>query len=320
MQTQVFTFEALGDEAFMPASENQVASIFTFQEMSFDQHTLSAGARMENSVIEKQSSANFGASDEFGFTGLNGSAGYRYQLHKEHSVSFNYSYTERAPSFQELLSNGDHVATGTREIGDSGLTKEKAHAFELGWKKVSDFSTWSLSTYAQRFEDYIALTPTGAPVVTLPEYEYRQTNAVFYGLDLDGKQKLVQTEKGLFNALAKFDFVRAKDTKTGNNIPRISPPRASAGVEYVRDRFTSDLEAQYVFEQTKTAPGEERSGRYILTNFGTTYSFIQERSRLELFFRVRNIFDVEARSHVSTLKNIAPMPGRNLILGAQILI
>jgi iron complex outermembrane receptor protein len=94
----------------------------------------------------------------------------------------------------------------------------------------------------------------------------------------------------------------------------------TAGLEFLKNKWTSDIEAQYVFEQTKTAENENPTERYILTNLGTTYTLIKEGSKFELFFRLRNIFDVEARNHVSTLKDIAPMPGRNFILGGQILI
>jgi iron complex outermembrane receptor protein len=33
--------------------------------------------------------------------------------------------------------------------------------------------------------------------------------------------------------------------------------------------------------------------------------------------QIQNIFDVEARNHVSFLKDIAPLPGRNFIIGLQ---
>ena len=166
------------------------------------------------------------------------------------------------------------------------------------------------------------MTPNGAldPVDNLPENEYRQTNALFYGVDLDGKQTIFQNEKGTWSLLSRFDYVRGKDTKTGDNLPRISPPRVTTGVEFLKNKWSSDIEAQYVFDQSKTAENENATDRYILTNLGTTYTLIKEESKFELFFRIRNIFDVEARNHVSTLKDIAPLAGRNFILGGQILI
>jgi len=72
-----------------------------------------------------------------------------------------------------------------------------------------------------------------------------------------------------------------------------------------------------VAHQTKVAPSERRTDDYIHTNVGHTYHMVRNLFSLDLFLRVRNIFDVEARNHVSTLKEIAPLPGRNIIAGAQ---
>ena len=328
IHSQVFTFTANGEEAFLPKSKNNMISVFLFQELTKENQAFSFGSRIENSEIKKVSSENFSGSDSLGFTGLNGSLGYRYMLEKDHSLSLNYSYTERAPTFQELLSMGAHVATGTYEIGTTELEKEKAHAVELSWKKESDQTTLGGSLYAQRFDDYIALNPNGTDndmgtagdtSDDLPEFEYEQTNAVFYGVDFDAKQRVFENEKGIWNLLGRFDYVRGKDTKSGKNLPRISPARLMAGLEYTHKNWTTDLESQYVFEQTKTAENEDASKRYILTNIGTSYSWILSNSKIDFFLRIRNIFDSEARNHVSTLNNRAPLPGRNFILGGQLI-
>ena len=147
-----------------------------------------------------------------------------------------------------------------------------------------------------------------------------QANALFYGADVETKNLLAEFDGGVLSLVNKFDFVRAKDTKTGKNIPRISPPRFTAGLEYSKDKWSSDIEVQYVAHQTKTAVNENRTGSYYLTNIGYHYDFLGTSSALSLFTRVRNIFDVEARSHISTLKEIAPLPGRNFIVGLQLQI
>ena len=41
------------------------------------------------------------------------------------------------------------------------------------------------------------------------------------------------------------------------------------------------------------------------------------RSDLTLFARLENAFDVERRTHTSFLKDVAPLPGRNLSMGAR---
>lgn len=317
LQTQIFNFSAKGEEAFLPSSDTQKVSVFTFQQYSIGKQAIRFGGRLENHSIEKEASDNFGASDEKGYLGYNASIGHCYDFSKKNTLETSLSYTERAPTSQELYSFGEHVATGTFESGDSHLIKEKATAFEITFKNTSSDHQFTGSVYTQVFKDYIALNPTGALNAGVPVFEYDQVDALFYGVDIDTRNLVKKMSSGGLFLVNKFDFVRAKNTDTGNNLPRISPPRFTAGLEYVTDKWTADIESQYVAHQTKTAPEETRTEDYIMTNLGYAYRFVGNVSSFELFARVRNIFDVEARNHVSTLKDVAPLPGRNVIIGAQ---
>jgi iron complex outermembrane receptor protein len=317
VQTQIFNFSAKGDEAFLPSSANKKFSLFTFQQYSMGKNALRLGARIENHLIQKNGSSQFGASDEKGFLGYNASIGHCYDFTKKNTLETSLSYTERAPSFQELYSNGEHVATGTFEIGDVHLIKEKATAFEVTFKNTSLEHQFTGSLYTQVFKDYISLNPSGNLNNGVPEFNYEQTDALFYGIDVDARNQIQKTEKGALYLINKFDWVRAKDTNTGHNLPRISPLRFTAGFEFVNDTWRADIESQYVAHQTKTAPSETRTNDFIMTNIGYSYKIIGNLTSLELFARVRNIFDVEARNAVSTLKDVAPFSGRNFLLGAQ---
>ena len=75
--------------------------------------------------------------------------------------------------------------------------------------------------------------------------------------------------------------------------------RFTFGLELEGDRLKSDLETQIVFAQNETAPNETSTDEYILTQFGLSYQMIKESSSINIFFRVRNIFDVVARNHIS---------------------
>src|SRR5690606_33046677 len=57
LQTQIFSFSAKGEEAFLPSSDNKKVSVFTFQQYSFGQQALRFGGRIENHSIEKEGSS-----------------------------------------------------------------------------------------------------------------------------------------------------------------------------------------------------------------------------------------------------------------------
>jgi len=127
IQTQQFNFSAVGDEAYLPPSRNQIVSGFTLQELTQGHSTYSAGARIENAHIHNQESGGKNKN----FNGLGGSLGYRYKMNESSTALTSISYTERLPNFQELFADGFHVASGTFEQGNEDLKNEKAYAIDL---------------------------------------------------------------------------------------------------------------------------------------------------------------------------------------------
>ena len=311
-QGQKFNFKAVGDEAFLPPTQNQLISAFTLQELTVNQNIFSVGGRLENAVIENKVSGG----KERDFNGVNGSLGYRRLFSQTHTGLISFSYTERIPNYQELFAEGFHVASGTYELGDENLHKEKAFALDTGLKYHSDSTTASLSVYAQQFKDYIALINTGkpSPELGIDISSFQQVDAIFYGFEFDGKKRLEQSPLSI---ITKADLVRGKNKDNGKNLPRISPPRITLGLEWVNKRWTLDVEEQYNFEQTKTAPNETRTNAFILLNAGVAYDLIKGNAKWSFFTRLKNILNEEARLHTSTLKDIAPLAGRSVVAGVQ---
>lgn len=313
LQSHIFNFSAKGDEAFLPTSKNNATSVFTLQTLKAGDNTYSVGARAENSRIDIQSTGG----KERNFNGLNGSLGFGRTLMTDVNLNTSLSYSERLPNAQELFASGAHLATGIFEQGNDNLKKEKAFALEAGVKYETKNEMLGLTVYTQKFKDYIALinsnttdTDSGFDI-----YNYEQVDAIFYGFEVDSKKKIGATP---FNVLVRGDLVRAKNTDSGKNLPRISPPRASVGLEWAKDHVLADIEAQYNFEQTKTSPDEKRTDAFTLLNAGFTYDLIQFSGKYSFFGRVKNILNQEARLHTSTLKEIAPLAGRHVVAGVQL--
>ncbi|MBY0517680.1 MAG: TonB-dependent receptor [Bacteriovoracaceae bacterium] len=312
VHSQLFSFSAQGDEAYLPTTFNEHFSLFTYHQKKLDTSTFDFGGRVENSLVDKKSSQGFGEKTDRGFTGLSASAGYKKNWN-ENSVALTGSYTERAPTFQELFSNGGHVATGTFERGDKNLKKEKSRSVELTFaRKTSDWDG-RLSSYIQDFENYIALAPTGSvdSGTGFDIYDYESDAARIYGMETENTFKLNPN----WNLVAKGDWVRGKNLKTGKNLPRLSPARVSMGLEWSRENWTLDTELQHAFEQQHINPNESRTAQYDLLSLGAQRVFVLAQMSVTGFLRLKNIFDDRARNHVSTVKNIAPMAGRNIVLG-----
>ena len=54
IHTQIFSFSADGEEAFLPSSDNRKLSAFSFQQLSLGKNALRFGGRIEDHFIHKQ--------------------------------------------------------------------------------------------------------------------------------------------------------------------------------------------------------------------------------------------------------------------------
>lgn len=321
LQTQLSTFKALGEEAFLPTSKTRTIALFTLQELSLkNQNAIQLGGRLESAHIEKESSDRFGGSKKNTFEGVSGSLGYLHKFSKTHSSSLSLSYTERAPNFQELYADGEHVATGTYEIGDDSLNKEKVIALEGSFKKDRPDSKLTISGYFQNFHDYIALMPTGTTNSDpdVPDYQYEQKRAYLYGGEIESLEEIVHSfAGGSWWLNTRADIVIGWNETDGSFLPRLPAPRVMLGLEYQRDLFSADIEWERYFEQTRTDREEESTEAFSFLNLGMTYDMPRGDQSFRFYARVRNLLDQEGRLHTSVLRRTAPLPGRNFLAGIQ---
>jgi iron complex outermembrane receptor protein len=322
VQANVFRFSADGDESFLPETDNQAFSAFIFEERESGTLRPSLGARLDSSRVESSNSDRFGLGETKSFTGGSLSLGFLLELSRSNALVLNSAYTERAPNYQELFASGRHVATAQDIHGNRDLGKERGQALELSWRHKGASSSANVGVFLQDFKDFIALIPTGGddgdadkPFDT---YNYTAVDARLYGAEAEYRHKLPWTVwSGAFDVELKLDAVRGVNRSTGDNLPRMTPMRETLAVIYRSEKWQSDVEVQKVEKQTKLAPNESSTAGYTLVNIGAEKPLHLEALAMSLFARVNNVFDQKARNHVSFLKEIAPLPGRNFILGMQ---
>lgn len=319
LQTRINKLAANGDEAFLPSSKTRAISLFSLQDYKQGKNTYSVGTRIESTKIEKEASANFGASREVDYTSLNFSLGYQYKLSDNSSLNQSLSYTERAPTAQELFANGAHIASSTFEVGRDNLKKEEAVAYEINYKYQENQNEYFASVFVQHFDNFIFLNPTGTTdsESSLAVFNYDQIGAFFYGLELSGLTPIAQNGRTNYLLKSSFDYVRAQSSNGKLDLPRITPARLGTGLQVTRNKWRSDLDLRYVFKQSKVANFETRTDSYVMLDLSFHYDFTFYNRGLTVYTKLNNLLDEEARNHVSTIKDVAPLAGRNATLGIQ---
>jgi iron complex outermembrane receptor protein len=139
-------FEALGDEAFVPAAVTRQISVFAFEERHFDAWTLELGARAEQQKIELDPGTDL---PDYDGTAVSVSAGAVWKFTDDNALALNVTSTQRNPQATELYANPDvpHVAAQRYETGDPQLDKEKAITADLSLRRVGEGIQWTVSAF-----------------------------------------------------------------------------------------------------------------------------------------------------------------------------
>lgn len=297
---------AVGEEAFLPANETQQYGLFALQTVELGALTLEGAARYEH---QRVSSNEAGISRRF--DALSGAAGASFGLTEKLRLGVNLSRTVRAPSAEELLSNGPHIATQSFEIGDSGLTTEKSWGLEGFVRADAQNYSVGVSVFASRFNDYIYEAETGLEQDGLPVFQYQQDDARYFGVELEGSVTVARFGDTRIVADAVADYIRAT-IKDAGPAPRIPPKRLLVGVEAQSTSLDGRLEAEFVDDQTRTAAFETPTDGHNVINASVSWRPFGRERDVALILAANNIFDADVRRHASFLKDFAPLAGRDL--------
>jgi iron complex outermembrane receptor protein len=178
---------------------------------------------------------------------------------------------------------------------------------------------WNVTAFVTDYRDFIYLQPTGAinPAEGLPEFVFLQQDAEFRGLEAELFAPIAVPGAGEIDLRVFGDLVRA-ELADGRAVPRIPPRRLGARLSWHSDRLLVGLEAVRHDAQQRTAPFETPTPGYTLLSADFDWLIaLGNGATLTLFARALNLLDEEARRHTSLVKEIAPLPGRNLAFGLR---
>ncbi|MDX2288014.1 MAG: TonB-dependent receptor [Hyphomicrobiaceae bacterium] len=331
-QTRGQSFE--GDSLLAPAETQSIAA-FWFEELDVTSAlTLQAATRIEHTEIDGFGRTEPLASDDpltamgKSYTPFGASLGGIYKLPAGTALSLNGQYVERAPDAAELFSAGIHEATGTFEIGNPNLEKEKAWTVELGWRKASGPFRFDTTAYYTRFEGFIFKSLTGVECETtlascgedheheeegehegeghghegLDQVLFQQRNARFYGVELAAQYDVAPIWNGVWGIEGQYDFVNARFDE-GGNVPRIPPHRLGGGLFYRDAEWSGKVGVLHAFDQNRIGEGELATPGYTLVSAELSYTTPIDVEglgpQMTIGLKGENLADDEVLNHTS---------------------
>jgi iron complex outermembrane receptor protein len=313
-----------GDEAFITPTDTRSTALFLYEAREWD-----SGFGVEGGLRAERLTHDNSVAGEREFDLFGASAGLHQHTESGYFMGAQVSYTERAPNESELFAFGPHLATSQFEVGDLDLEKERGLNLEgtLRWK--NDWLSLGVNVFTTNFSDFIFLTPGTideglGPVDEadgLPVFLFAQDDATFTGGELYGEALF---DDGLLGAnwtvKGGLDFVNAELDNNGN-VPFVPPLRLTAEADAEWGLLELGAGLEWAGDQDETGAGQLPTDGYTLVNLRGALNLSElgiGADGTQAFVEVRNATDEEARLSTSVLKDLLPLPGRNVRAGLRL--
>jgi iron complex outermembrane receptor protein len=297
--------EAIGDEAFIPPVKIEETGAFLLQRLDRGGWGIEGGARLDTRRLET-------ATDRRRFTNASASVGLFVRPAGQVFLALSLAHNSRAPSELELFADGPHAGTNAFEVGDRDLKTERVNSVEATLRYTPGQARVEAHLFAARYASFIDERPTGGAEEGLAVFRHIQLPARFVGAEAEASAPVWRSGARKLSLEGTFDWVRAS-TDLGPPA-RIPPWSLAARLAYASPRLNADAEVRRVGDQGRVAVLELPTDGYTVVNATVSVKPWAGRD-VRLFVEGRNLGDVEAREHVSFLKDIAPLPGRSMRVG-----
>ncbi|WP_024612822.1 TonB-dependent receptor [Pseudoalteromonas sp. TB64] len=347
-------YDAVGEEAFTPASVTTTHAIYLLEEREFGDVTVELGARIEDYKIESQITTAEHSHDDTEvdhndgeiigftqtFTNVSASAGAIWQYEPGHSIATSISHSERAPLSAELLSNGLHIATGTYELGlgyniegneahfePEDIKQETSTNLDVSFRRFSGKFGYTLNFFYNDIQNFYFQENTG---LVFDEEDglvsavgaHDDASAVFQFTSKDAELYGVEFDAHYQinpNAMVKVfgDSTRAKLKDDEGNLPRIPANKLGSELQYNLGDLQLTLTGTHYFDQNDITAFETKTDGYTLFDAQANYQLGLGAVDAQLYINVDNITDELGFVHTSFIKDTAPLPGRNFRFGIR---
>ncbi|MBP7814671.1 MAG: TonB-dependent receptor [Phenylobacterium sp.] len=327
-------FEALGGEAFIPPVEISEVGAFVLQRLDRDGWGVEGGLRIDTRTLDAKltgrptsdAAAGYGvnwaaAAGKQDFTNASVSVSVFWRPASDWFLGLSLAHNARAPTEFELFADGPHGGTGSYEIGDPTLDAEQVTSLEATLRWTGANGKIEAHIYSADYTGFIDEARTGDlvddagvldPAGELPVVRFIQSDARFYGGELEGTYDVWRHGDGVLALEGSYDYVHGQ---TDAGPPARIPPYSVTGrVVWTAPRLEGQVEVRYVAEQDRLSAFELTTDAYTLLSARVSYRPLADQD-VKVFLDGRNLTNEQAREHTSFLKDIAPLPGRTVRAG-----
>lgn len=268
---------------------------------------------------------------EFSYHNISASLGFLKHLSNDFEFLINYGLASRVPNPSELFSDGLHHSAARIEIGQLTMKKETANKLIVSLERNHQNFGFTISPYYKHISNFTQLIPIGTTTTVrgaFPVWEYNQTRAQIFGIDLDLRKKITNT----INYTGSLSLLKGDNLSEDISLINMPATNFSNKLTYVNEKLNQlsiGLKQKTVLQQnnfpdynfyTFDATLQEdvfvdissTPAAYTLFNFNSSASFKAfNTGTLKVEFNIENLFNVSYREHLNRLRYFTEEVGRN---------
>jgi len=309
----------------IPNYDSFSAGVFAIERLVTENGELEAGLRYDFKTFD---AAGFDSNQEYyggyrQFHNISGSLGGVLRLWEKWQLRSNIGLAWRAPNANELYSGGLHHGAAIYEIGDPNLKSEQSFKWIITPSYSGNRLTVDIDLYAQYIRHYIYAQPSAGEFIrsirgTFPVFRYGQTDARFWGIDLDAQYRLPAG----FTYHLGASILRAKDIKEDSYLPYIPADRLDHQLRWEipikPGRFSNNyvkLGHRAVLRQTRYEEGSDYAPpppAYHLFSFHGGTRLTLTHRELDITLSATNLFNTQYREYMNRFRYFSHDMGRNV--------
>jgi iron complex outermembrane receptor protein len=325
LQTENSNYSALsaatGTPDTVPKTRSTSIAGFLVEERDFGPVRASAGMRFES--VDRKPDAASGFAQR-SFTLASYSLGGLWQFKPGYGAGLTFSRAQRAPSTEELYSNGPHESTSTFDIGNPAIAKETSRNVELSLQKTEGLVRWKANLFHNQVSNFIYGRTSGAsvdengtpdPTGEFAQRFWSQGDATIRGAEAEVSYNL----RGEGWWLRGFTDTSRGRLEGAGSLPLQPATRFGVDVGYRQGAWRSGVSVLRAQRQDRLASFETTpTPGYTQVDANLSWTQRYGSSRITWFALVKNLLDQDIRVSTSILKDRAPLAGRNLVLGMRV--
>jgi iron complex outermembrane receptor protein len=317
-------------EMLIPNFRNYSGGIFLIEKWTKKRLTLEAGIRYDYKWLKAYMLDNNTAqviTPTFNWQNFTGSTGAQYYISENLSWMLNIGSAWRAPSVNELLSNGVHQSAVSYERGNIDLKSERAYNFSTSLKYQGKKLQTELDLYNNYINNYTYLKPALSYIHTargaFPLFDYTQVNAVLRGADVAITYNILDS----LSITSKTSVLFAYNYTIHDYLQLVPANRFENTLKYnlgsigkMKQVYISVTDL-YVAKQERVPANSDyvvSPSGYMLISADLGFSIPVGKQEMSVSFTAANIFNTAYRDYMDRFRYFMDEPGRNFTLRLRV--